>query len=278
MKVYKFLLLLFKTQMSSFNDIVKMSGITFTYGFVYCNQELLTGRYKIGCTYKYPQERLKQLNSTGMSIDLQFQFAIYVKHYMRVERLIHNILQGQGYRYRKDREFFTAPIDKIFYLFSTFNIDGFDLIYSNSDYFSEENNKRKNNHISKTNENIQNININITESTSIVNSGEDTDIEMIDTNDNPKKKRKYRKLNHFIKENTKIRHIIKFDKYNHIWKGIYYPKNDTIMYDDIEYNSLTKFANCHYKNSSSKKDTCNNPWKEIQILDNNNWIIIDKLC
>ena len=84
--------------MSSLNDIVKMSGITFTYGFVYCNQELLTGRYKIGCTYKYPQERLKQLNSTGMSIDLQFQFAIYVKDYMRIERLIHNILQGQGYR------------------------------------------------------------------------------------------------------------------------------------------------------------------------------------
>ena len=267
MKVYKFLLLLFKTQMSSFNDIIKMSGITFTYGFVYCNQELLTGRYKIGCTYKYPQERLKQLNSTGMSIDLQFQFAIYVKDYMRIERLIHNILQGQGYRYRKDREFFTAPIDKIFDLFRTFNIDGFDLIYPNSDYFSEENYKRKNDDISKTNENTQ-----------IVNSGEDTDIEMIDTNDNPKKRRKYRKLNHFIKENTIIRHIIKFNKYNHIWKGIYYPKNDKIIYDGIEYNSLTKFANCHYKNSSSNKDTCSNPWKEIQILDNNNWIIIDKLC
>ena len=101
---------------------------------------------------------------------------------------------------------------------------------------------------------------------------------MIDTNDNPKKRRKYRKLNHFIKENTIIRHIIKFNKYNHIWKGTYYPKNDKIIYDGIEYNSLTKFANCHYKNSSSNKDTCSNPWKEIQILDNNNWIIIDKLC
>ena len=52
----------------------------------------------------------------------------------------------------------------------------------------------------------------------------------VDTNDNPKKRRKYRKLNHFIKENTIIRHIIKFNKYNHIWKGIYYPKNDKIIY------------------------------------------------
>lgn len=252
--------------MSTINDIIAVTGITFTYGFIYCNQEALTKRYEIGCSYKYPQETLKKLNSKGMTIDLQFQFAIYIKDYIRIERLIRNILEGQDYTSEKYDKLFNISINKIFYLFNKFNNDGFDLIYYSSYYLVQNN---QNNQTNQNNQNNQNNIIHI--------KHKNNNNVKIETNIIQNKKRKYRKLNHFLNSNTKIRHIIKFDKYNDIWEGIYYFKTDIIICDNIKFNSLTRFTNSHYKKSNSKRNTCNNPWKEIEYLYKNNWYIVDKL-
>jgi len=219
----------------------RMKGITYSMGFVYCHLEKRTNRYKIGYTYKYPEERLKELNSTGMSDNLIFQFAIYVKDYIKTENLIHKILENQGFRYRKDREFFTVSLSKILELFNTFNIDGYDIIYPNNSF--HQNQKR---------------------------NYDEIDIEMIDSeNFNYKLKcKKKKKLNDLFGDRQKIRHIIKMDEYNDIWVGTYDLNIDSIIYDGIKYPSITKFATAHYRRTPCKKNNCHSGLNECEYIKN----------
>ena len=45
-------------------EAIRMSGIKYQTGYVYCMKEITTGRYKIGITFRSPFVRLNELNGS----------------------------------------------------------------------------------------------------------------------------------------------------------------------------------------------------------------------
>lgn len=221
----------------------RMRGITYPEGYVYCLREINTGRHKIGSTADDPRERTKQLYSTGMSDSLEFIFCIYVKDYIKIEKKIHKILEDNGLRYKKNREFFITSENDIYTIFTWFLQNNNNIIFNNTNLKKRDYN-------------------------------EDNDIEMIDSNTyyNPNnKKRKIRKLNNF-KDGQKIRHIIILNDYYDIWEGIYNKNDNNISYMSIKYTSITSFATAHYRANPCKKNNCKSGWMECEYYENDKWI------
>jgi hypothetical protein len=81
-------------------------------GYVYCVSNPLYGDvYKIGCTKKDPNSRVKQLNSTNIFVEFKLEFSKEVDDCYATEKELHTTLAE--YRVRADREFFKTDLDKI---------------------------------------------------------------------------------------------------------------------------------------------------------------------
>lgn len=82
-------------------------------GYIYVlSNESMPGVYKIGCTTKTVEERIKQLSSpTGVPIAFKEEFSLFVYDVNGCEKILHQKL-GQ-YRVNGNREFFKVDIDVI---------------------------------------------------------------------------------------------------------------------------------------------------------------------
>jgi hypothetical protein len=104
-------------------EYTPMTGIVYESGFIYCMEEVTTGRFKIGKTYKYPESRLNQLNGSGSSDkNLVLKFFIFIKNYNNIEKEIHKHLEDLDYRYSKKREFFTCTEKHIRWIFKQYSL------------------------------------------------------------------------------------------------------------------------------------------------------------
>lgn len=104
-------------------ECTPMTGIVYDSGYIYCMEEVTTGRFKIGKTYKYPKSRLNQLNGSGSSDkNLVFKFCIFIKDYDTIEKDIHKHLEDLDYRYSKSREFFTCTEKHIRWIFNQYSV------------------------------------------------------------------------------------------------------------------------------------------------------------
>ncbi len=79
-------------------------------GWVYIliNPSLQKNLLKIGKTEVSPQERAKQLSSTGVPTEFHVAYDVQVEDCHTAEKLIHDELEQ--YRYKRDREFFNIPL------------------------------------------------------------------------------------------------------------------------------------------------------------------------
>lgn len=78
-------------------------------GFVYIlSNDAMPGIYKIGMTYKKPELRANELNTTGVPTPFKVEYCIYIENYTMIERLIHEKLKN----YQFGKEFFNYELEK----------------------------------------------------------------------------------------------------------------------------------------------------------------------
>ncbi len=77
-------------------------------GFIYVlENDAIPGLVKIGSTEKHPEERAKELTSTGVPTPFTIAYHRHVSDCKLLERLVHQALESQGLRQSANREFFT---------------------------------------------------------------------------------------------------------------------------------------------------------------------------
>jgi hypothetical protein len=82
-------------------------------GYVYVlENETIPGLLKIGSTEKNPEERAKELMTTGVPSSFKVVYYCYVSDNKLVEELVHRALESQGCRKHSNREFFTVSVDE----------------------------------------------------------------------------------------------------------------------------------------------------------------------
>ena len=96
-------------------------------GFVYCfSNILMPGILKIGMTTRTPEERLKEANSSNTwkpPAPYHIEMSKQVKNPLKVECILHNILERFGARIHPKREFFRLALEDVRLLFSLIDIN-----------------------------------------------------------------------------------------------------------------------------------------------------------
>jgi len=89
-------------------------------GFIYIlENEAIPGLLKIGSTEKHPEERARELTSTGVPKPFKVVYHWHVFDYQMIEKQIHKVLESQGYRENTKREFFAISTDNAMRLIET---------------------------------------------------------------------------------------------------------------------------------------------------------------
>ena len=87
-------------------------------GYIYClSNPFYVDMYKIGITKKNPEERAKELFTTGVPTPYKVEFAKKVSTPKQKETTIHTFLESRGQRVYPKREFFRVPLDEVKLLF-----------------------------------------------------------------------------------------------------------------------------------------------------------------
>jgi len=89
-------------------------------GYIYCmsNPAFKDGMVKIGLTLRTPEERRRELRTTGVPLPFVVEFAKQVINPAEKEKFLHTILAEK--RISDDREFFNHPVEEVKALFEMF--------------------------------------------------------------------------------------------------------------------------------------------------------------
>ena len=99
---------------------IKMSD---EYGNIYCfSNPSMPGIVKIGMTMRTPEERAKELYTTGVALPFKIEFAKKVNNPSQKERELHILLEDYYERPNSRREFFHVSPEKVHKFFNI--IDG----------------------------------------------------------------------------------------------------------------------------------------------------------
>lgn len=103
-------------------------------GYIYCmtNPAFKDGLVKIGLTMRTPEERRRELSTTGVPLPFVVEFAKQVVNPTEKEKSLHLILEEK--RINQDREFFLCPVEEVRSLFE---------MYEGSWWVQEESSPRK---------------------------------------------------------------------------------------------------------------------------------------
>ena len=78
-------------------------------GYVYVlSNESMPGLYKIGCTYKNPSKRARDLYSTGVPAPFVVEYCVHIENYTYIEKVAHSNLSNYNY----NKEFFRCDLEK----------------------------------------------------------------------------------------------------------------------------------------------------------------------
>lgn len=93
-------------------------------GYIYCfSNPSMPGLYKVGMTDRTPEERAKELYSTGVPEPFVIKFAIKVQDPKHAESIVHKALESFTVRPNPKREYFRASIEQIKLVFDLININ-----------------------------------------------------------------------------------------------------------------------------------------------------------
>ena len=104
-------------------------------GWIYIIQSGEDEKYKIGCTEKNPNKRLKELDKTGNPDILTLIDYFEVEDMYFVEKEIHN--QLKEYRIRRDREWFKIDLKKLKHIVDEF-IENLNINEINENHLEKE--------------------------------------------------------------------------------------------------------------------------------------------
>jgi hypothetical protein len=86
-------------------------------GYIYClSNPTMPGLLKIGMTERTPEERIKELATTGVPANFVIEIAKKVANVKEKEKIMHKLLEDSGYN--PQREFFTISLEKVKPFFS----------------------------------------------------------------------------------------------------------------------------------------------------------------
>ena len=87
-------------------------------GYIYClSNESMPGLLKVGMTSRSPEDRAKELHTTGVALPFKVEFAKKVTNPNYIEALIHGILSHYHDRVNPRREFFRVSLEEVQALF-----------------------------------------------------------------------------------------------------------------------------------------------------------------
>jgi len=207
-------------------------------GWIYClSNPSIPNLYKIGMTKKTPEGRAKELYKTGIPEPFVIEFAKNVNEPMQKEKSIHKLLKNE--RHNQSREFFSSELSKIKNIFSL--CDGIDW----KPIKDSRNDEKEMDELKK-------------------------DEEKKIAKNKRREKREY-----CFDNGQRIRH--KLVRQSNCWTGKWDTINKCIEYNNIEYQSLTSFAQAHSNFYKESKKSSINGWvscecEVIGVTGKRSWI------
>jgi hypothetical protein len=211
-------------------------------GYIYClSNPSMIGILKIGMTERRPENRARELFSTGVPSPYKIEFAKKVINHKSKELVLHKLLAQYSLRVSPNREFFKISIEEVKAFFDL--IDGEEWVEFEK----------------------QNIDIEEFEENS---DSEDNNYN----NENEKGEKKCRDLSKCLFNNQPIRHIIGINK---IWEGKYNLIQKCIIFEEKVFKGkspLNQFATEHYSIERNDRTSSCNAWLECECKINDNWV------
>ena len=208
-----------------------------TDGYIYCfSNPCMPGILKVGITTRTPEERVKELFTTGVPLPFKIEFAKSVKDPKGKESSLHLLLDQYTARVYPRREFFRVSPEEVRKFFDL--MDG--------EMWSETRKEEE----------------------------EEEEEEEEDTSSAPRVKptgvKWCRDMAKCFTNGQPIRHTIGINK---TWIGTYDSSKNGIVCDGISYYSLSKFAKAHNKIELLHRVTNTaNGWKECECEVDGKWI------
>lgn len=105
-------------------------------GYIYClSNPTMPGLLKIGMTTRTPEERAKELFTTGVAAEFKVEFERRIVNPLEKEKAIHKLLDK--YRYNSNREYFNISAENAMKIIDTQIIE--DIQSSSPSFLSIEN-------------------------------------------------------------------------------------------------------------------------------------------
>lgn len=217
------------------------SSTAMTEGYVYClsNPEM-RGVLKVGMTDRTPEERVKELFTSGVPSPFKIEFAKKVKNAREKEAILHQLLENYHERVYSRREFFRVSPEEVHKLFEL--MEGEWWAEAQTTPLQEE----------AAEEEGDSSSVETAALLAVAGS---------------------RDMTKFFTHGQRIRHTYGVNK---TWIGTYDSSRNGIVCDDTFYSSLSKFALAHNRiNNPTRKTT--NGWSECQFELDGKWISTDSL-
>lgn len=203
-------------------------------GYIYCLSNKSTpGILKIGMTERTPEERAKELFTTGVASPFTIEFAKKVKDPKHKEAVLHKLLEQYTERYNSRREFFRVSPEEVRKFFEL--PDGEWWVQTCDEEAEEESEE-------SSSESAQQVKL-------LAVKG-------------------CRDMTKCFINGQRIRHTIGITK---TWIGVYDSVKKGIVYDGQIF-TLNKFAVQHLKLERPDRDPSLNAWKECECELDGRWI------
>jgi hypothetical protein len=207
-------------------------------GWIYClSNPCMPGILKVGMTERTPEERIKELYTTGVALPFKVEFAKKVKDPKRKEATLHTLLEQYTDRINPRREFFRVSPEEVMKFFDL--MDGEML----TDKQEEEDNK-------DDEENEEETSSELSPHVKSSNVKSERDMKKCFTN------------------GQRIRHRIGINK---TWIGVYDSSKNGIVYNGNFYTSLSNFALLHNRVYNPTRMSING-WTYCECEVDGNWI------
>ena len=216
-----------------------------TVGWIYCfSNESMPHILKIGMTMRDPEERPRELFTTGVPLPFKIEFAKKVKDPKKKEKSIHTLLSQYTERIHPRREFFKVSPEEVKVFFDL--IDG-------DEWFSRIKNEGYDDDVD------------------IIDDGDEDD-SSLDSNENGTIRRKKigcRDMRKCFTHGQRIRHKIGINK---IIIGEYDSERNGIIYEGVFYKSLSGFVNQYHKKSGTYKNHGLSGWSHTECEVDGDWV------
>jgi len=197
----------------------------------------MPGILKIGMTMRTPEDRARELSTTGVPTLFKIEFAKRVSNPKQKELTLHRLLSQYTERINPKREFFRISVEEVKAFFDL--IDGEQWIKISNEDEDEEEEEEKISHMPAS----------------------------AFAKSSPVKG--YHDISKCFTNGQRIRHTIGVNK---TWIGIYDSSKNGIICDGKFYKSLSGFAKTHYSIDITDRVRSANGWKECECEVNGEWI------